>query len=136
MDKLLEQQTTTSRNKLLLPIRPIFQQGVISPGIEQPALQTVLSRIKFLRKIDLYMRKLNKRKVAWIVRELDKGELSVGQIARQQGVTPRWARELKKRYEQKVIHLFLAGRVQRQGPLARQSLHWSSGSGNIMVVVL
>lgn len=46
------------------------------------------------------MRKLNKRKVGWIVRELRKRELPVVQIARQQGISVRWARELFKRFEQ------------------------------------
>ncbi|MFH1586747.1 MAG: DDE-type integrase/transposase/recombinase [Candidatus Diapherotrites archaeon] len=46
------------------------------------------------------MRKLNKRKVAWIVRELGKGELPTSQIAKQQDITVRWAKELLKRYEQ------------------------------------
>lgn len=46
------------------------------------------------------MRKLNKRKVRWIIRELKKGELSVYRIAKQQGITPRWARELYKRYRE------------------------------------
>ncbi len=44
------------------------------------------------------MRKLNKRKVGWIVRELLRGELPVSQIARQQGISVRWAKELLKRY--------------------------------------
>lgn len=45
------------------------------------------------------MRKLNKRKVAWIVRELEKGELPVWQIAKQQDITKRWAKELLRRYK-------------------------------------
>jgi putative transposase len=45
------------------------------------------------------MRKLNKRKVGWIVRELQKGELPVWQVAKQQGVTKRWAKELLRRYK-------------------------------------
>lgn len=59
----------------------------------------VLSRVKFPRKIDLYMRKLNKRKVSWIVNQLRKGELPVSQIARQQDISVRWAKELLRKFE-------------------------------------
>lgn len=45
------------------------------------------------------MRKLNKRKVGWIVRELEKGDLPVWQVAKQQGITKRWAKELLRRYK-------------------------------------
>lgn len=45
------------------------------------------------------MRKLNKRKIAWVIREMQKREISVGQIAKQQGITTRWVRELKRRYD-------------------------------------
>ncbi len=44
------------------------------------------------------MRKLNKRKVRWIIKQMCLGELSVWQIAKQQGVTPRWVRKLFERY--------------------------------------
>jgi len=45
------------------------------------------------------MRKLNQRQLKWVVREMHKGELSVWQVARQQGITQQWARELKRRFE-------------------------------------
>lgn len=44
------------------------------------------------------MRKLNKKKVRWIIREMEKGEQSVRKIAKSQKITARWARELYKRY--------------------------------------
>jgi putative transposase len=44
------------------------------------------------------MKKLNKRKIRWIIREMEKGELSVYRIARQQGVTPQWVRCLYRKY--------------------------------------
>jgi putative transposase len=50
------------------------------------------------------MRKLNKKKVRWIVREMDKGLLSVASIARAQKITPRWARELYRRYSGKDLY--------------------------------
>ena len=62
----------------------------------------VLSRNKFLttRKIlalrdKEIMRKLNLRKVRWIVREMKKRDPSVYQIARQQGITQRYVRMLQ-----------------------------------------
>ncbi len=44
------------------------------------------------------MKKLNLRKIRWILGELKRGELSVYKIARQQGVSPRWVRQLPKKY--------------------------------------
>ena len=44
------------------------------------------------------MRKLNLRKIRWILKEMKKGELSVYQIAKQQKVTPRWVRQLPRKY--------------------------------------
>ena len=44
------------------------------------------------------MRKLNKRKVRWIVKEKQIGLLSNWQIAKQQCVSARWVNELYKRY--------------------------------------
>lgn len=44
------------------------------------------------------MKKLTQLKIRWIIREMKKGQLSVYRIAKQQGVTPRWVRELYKRY--------------------------------------
>jgi putative transposase len=46
------------------------------------------------------MRKLNQRKVRWIIREMEKGEMSVYSIAKLQGITPRWVRELYKYYRE------------------------------------
>ncbi len=42
------------------------------------------------------MTKLNKRKIRWIMKELERGEMSVGQIADMQGVTPRRVRQLRE----------------------------------------
>ncbi|HEC80906.1 MAG TPA: helix-turn-helix domain-containing protein, partial [Thermoplasmatales archaeon] len=44
------------------------------------------------------MRKLNQRKIRWIIREMEKGERSVYRIAKLQNVTSRWVRELYRRY--------------------------------------
>jgi len=66
---------------------------------------TVLSRNKFLsiKKEELrisqeYMKKLNLRKIRWIIREMKKGELSVYQIAKLQKISQRWVRQLSRKY--------------------------------------
>ena len=46
------------------------------------------------------MRKLNQRKIRWIIREMEKGERSVYRIAKLQNVTPRWVREIYRRYKE------------------------------------
>ena len=66
------------------------------------------------------MKKLNLRQLRWIVREMRKKELSCYRIAKQQGVTPRYARKLRKRYEDlpyyliEKIHLNKCGRKPKQ----------------------
>ncbi len=67
--------------------------------------ESVLSRNKFLsikreelRISQEYMKKLNLRKIRWILREMKKGELSVYQIAKLQNVSQRWVRQLPRKY--------------------------------------
>jgi len=45
------------------------------------------------------MKKLNKRKIKWIVRQMEKRELGAYSIAKMQNITPRWAREVHKKYK-------------------------------------
>ncbi len=45
------------------------------------------------------MRKLNKKKVFWIIKQMELGDLSVWQIAKQQGITSRWVRKLFEYYQ-------------------------------------
>lgn len=47
-----------------------------------------------------YMRKLNQKKVKWIIREIDKGERSVYRIAKHMDITPQWAREIHRFYHE------------------------------------
>ena len=47
------------------------------------------------------MRKLNKRKILWIIREVDKGELSIRKIAKIQNISERWVREIYRRFKGK-----------------------------------
>lgn len=44
------------------------------------------------------MKKLNQKKVKWIVREMDKGERSVYRIAKTMEIAPQWAREIHFHY--------------------------------------
>ena len=46
-----------------------------------------------------FMKKLNQRKLRWILRQMEKGELFTYRIAKQQGVSGRWIRELYRRYK-------------------------------------
>lgn len=45
------------------------------------------------------MKKLNQRKIRWIVKVMKNRELTVCQIARQQGITPRHARRVFEKYK-------------------------------------
>jgi putative transposase len=59
------------------------------------------------------MYKLNAKKTRWVVRAIRKGELSVEQIAKQQKITPQWARKLAVKYKDvtiKEIQLKVSGR--------------------------
>ncbi|MFH2022884.1 MAG: DDE-type integrase/transposase/recombinase [Candidatus Micrarchaeota archaeon] len=47
-----------------------------------------------------YMKKLNKLKIRWIVREIEKGELSIYQIAKQQKISKMHAWRIFKRFKQ------------------------------------
>jgi putative transposase len=62
----------------------------------------VLSRNYFLleNKVDdlVYMKKLNQKKIRWIVKEMDKEERSVYRIAKTMNVTPQWVREIHRVY--------------------------------------
>ena len=51
------------------------------------------------------MTKLNERKIRWIMRELENGNLSIGEIASVQHVTPRRIRQLRE-YKRKTGQVF------------------------------
>lgn len=44
------------------------------------------------------MKKLNLKEIRWILKELKRGKISVYQIAKLQKVSPRWVRQLPKKY--------------------------------------
>ena len=79
----------------------------------------MLSRINVLRGNKLFesiggMKKLNQRKIRWIVREMKKGELTVCRIARQHKITPRHARRVFEKYkDDKKPKLLPCGRKPR-----------------------
>jgi len=62
----------------------------------------VFSRNYFLLKKEIDdsvpMRKLNQRKVRWIIKEVDNQERSIYRIAKIQDITPQWTRELHRQY--------------------------------------
>ena len=47
-----------------------------------------------------YMRKLNQKKIRWIIQEIDKGERSVYRIAKIMDISPQWAREIHRIYHE------------------------------------
>ena len=47
------------------------------------------------------MKKLNQRKVKWIIREIDKEQKSVYRIAKTMDITPQWAREIHRFFHKK-----------------------------------
>lgn len=61
------------------------------------------------------MRKLNNRQMRWIIREMRKGEQSTFRIARLNGITPRYARMLHKRYQNVQGYLIDQLKIQRCG---------------------
>jgi len=82
----------------------------------------VLSRNYFLRVNNViefdYMRKLNQNKIRWIVREMEKGERSVYRIARIQGITPRWAREIYNTYKKTGVYLYPRKSGRKPSPIS------------------
>jgi putative transposase len=44
------------------------------------------------------MRKLNQKKIRWIIKQIDKQDLSTYRIAKTQNISPRWARELHHQF--------------------------------------
>ena len=60
------------------------------------------------------MKKLNQKKIKWIVKEGDKRDIGFYTIAKIQHITPRWAREIHKKYKNnKKPRLLPCGRKPR-----------------------
>ena len=71
-----------------------------------------------------YMRKLNQKKIRWIVREMDKGERSVYRIAKIMDITPQWAREIHRMYHETGTYPFpqKPGRKPKQLSIEEQEI--------------
>lgn len=67
--------------------------------------------------------KLTIKGIRWILREMEKKDLSVGEIAKQQGITPRWARQLPVKYngiQARDVRLRSPGR--KSNPISQQEV--------------
>jgi putative transposase len=73
----------------------------------------VLSRYKFpylnicpnnIYVSSVFMKKLNKRKIRWIVREMKLGLKTIQEIANQQNITPKWVTCVYKKYADKKLY--------------------------------
>ena len=93
----------------------------------------VLSRNKFLTTNEYVlsrdrevMKKLNNKRLRWIIREMRRGEQSAYRIAKQQNVTSRYVRMLHKRYLNLQGYLIDKIRLQKCGrkpkPVTRQEV--------------
>ena len=62
------------------------------------------------------MEKLNESKIRWMIKEIDKKELHIDRIAGQQNITPRWAREIYKKYKsrEETIHFGKPGSKRKE----------------------
>ena len=66
------------------------------------------------------MKKLNQKKVRWIVREMDKGEQSVYRIAKTMNVTPQWVREIHRTYHKFHRYLYPKKPGRKPNPLSEK----------------
>jgi putative transposase len=64
------------------------------------------------------MRKLNQKKIRWIVKEMKKGERSVYRIAKIQGITPRWVREIYNTYKTTGEYLYPCKAGRKTSPIS------------------
>ena len=88
---------------MLFEFDVLSRNNVLSTKKIRPAVKQVL------------MKKLNKKKIKWIVREVERREQGVWSIARQQKITPRHARRVAKKYKNdKDPKLKKCGRKLRQ----------------------
>jgi putative transposase len=66
------------------------------------------------------MRKLNRQKIRWIIKEMKKGERSVYRIAKIQQVSPRWVREIYNTYQETGEYLFPRQPGRKSVPLSQE----------------
>ncbi|MBU0498081.1 MAG: hypothetical protein KKG04_09060, partial [Candidatus Thermoplasmatota archaeon] len=63
---------------------------------------------------------MNRQKIRWIVREMEKGERSVYRIAKIQQVSPRWVREIYNTYQETGEYLFPRQPGRKPVPLSQE----------------
>lgn len=66
------------------------------------------------------MRKLNQKKIRWIVREMKKGERSVYRIAKIQQISPRWVREIYNSYKKTGKCLYPCKPGRKPTPISKE----------------
>ena len=69
------------------------------------------------------MRKLNQRKVRWIIKEIDTQERSIYRIAKMQDITPQWTRELHRRYQETSQYPYPKKSGRKPSPITSQEKH-------------
>jgi transposase InsO family protein len=68
------------------------------------------------------MKKLNQKKIKWTIKEIERRDMGVWTIAHQNNITPRWARELPRKYKDKEIVLKKPGRRPKSIPSDERKL--------------
>jgi len=66
------------------------------------------------------MKKLNQKKVKWVVREMDKGERSVYRIAKTMNITPQWVREIYRLYHKTKQYPYPRKPGRRSRPISNE----------------
>jgi len=66
------------------------------------------------------MRKLNQKKIRWIVREREKGERSAYRIAKMQQISPRWVREIYNTYNKTGEYLYPRKPGRKPSPISME----------------
>jgi putative transposase len=64
------------------------------------------------------MRKLNQRKVRWIIKEVNSQERSIYRIAKTQNITPQWTRELYQRYQESAQYPYPKRSGRKPSPIS------------------
>ena len=66
------------------------------------------------------MKKLNQRKVRWIIREIDKEQRSIYRIAKTMDITPQWAREIHRFFHKKYQYPYPKKPGRKPRPLSEE----------------
>jgi putative transposase len=66
------------------------------------------------------MKKLNQKKVRWIIREMNKGQRSVYRIAKTMDITPQWARKIHRFFHKTNRYLYPKKPGRKPKPVSEQ----------------